>query len=69
MDAQEFIAARKQMGLSRPEMAVALGLRGDHSVSAIEKIENGAAISGPMSLAVKFLLESHRANTVMSEND
>lgn len=59
MDTQEFIAARKQMGLSRPEMAVKLGLRGDHSVRAIETIEDGGTITGPMALAVERLLDLH----------
>lgn len=63
MNANDFIAARKQLGLSRPEMAVALRLRGDFSVKTIERIENGAPITGPMSLAVEKLLDDHAALT------
>ncbi len=55
MTTEEFIAARQALGYSRPEMAVALGLKGDHSVKTIERIENGSIITGPMALAVQHL--------------
>lgn len=56
MTTEEFKAARKTLGLTRPEMAVALGLKGDHSVRTIERLESGGNITGPMALAVKHLL-------------
>lgn len=57
MNTEQFIAARQKLGYSRPEMAVALGLKGDHSVKTIERIEAGANITGPMALAVQKLLD------------
>lgn len=61
MTTEEFIAARHAMGLSRPQLAVALGLKGDHSVKTIERIEGGGPITGPMSLAMQKLLSDHNA--------
>lgn len=57
MTTDEFIAARLALGYSRPELAVALGLRGDHSVKTIERIEGGSNITGPMALAMQKLLD------------
>jgi DNA-binding XRE family transcriptional regulator len=57
MTTDQFIAARRTLGYTRPEMAVALGLKGDHSVKTIERIEAGANITGPMALAVQKLLD------------
>jgi transcriptional regulator with XRE-family HTH domain len=57
MTSEQFIAARKTLGYTRPEMAVALGLRGEHSVRTIDRLETGASISGPMALAVQKLLD------------
>ncbi len=60
MTTNEFIAARQGLGLTRPELAVALGLKGESSVRTIERIEAGANITGPMALAVQKLLDDHR---------
>lgn len=60
MTTEDFIAARRTLGMTRPEMAVALGLKGENSVNTIERMENGASISGPMSLAVQHLLQNRR---------
>ena len=60
MTTEEFIAARHALGYTRPEMAVALGLKGDHSVKTIERIEAGSTITGPMALAVQKLLDDMR---------
>lgn len=61
MTTDQFIAARKALGYTRPELAVALGLKGEHSVKTIERLETGANISGPMALAVQKLLDDSRA--------
>ncbi len=60
MTTQDFIAARQTLGYTRPEMAVALGLKGEHSVKTIERIEGGANITGPMALAVQKLLDDKK---------
>lgn len=57
MTTDEFVEARRKLGYSRPEMAVALGLKGDHAARTIERIEAGGSITGPMSLAVQKLLD------------
>lgn len=61
MTSDEFLAARKTLGLSRPELAVALGLKGDHCVKTIERIEGGATVTGPMALAIQKLLGDHQS--------
>ncbi len=61
MTCDEFRAARMQLGMSRPELAVALGLKGDHCVKTIERIEAGSSVTGPMALAVRKLLDDTKA--------
>lgn len=61
MDSKEFRAIRRELGLSLPELAVALGLKHDKSASTLAKIEGGAGISGPMALAMTHLLKEHRS--------
>lgn len=60
MTTEEFRAARKALGMTRPEMAVALGLKGEHSVRTIERLETGGNITGPMALAVQHLLTTNK---------
>jgi len=59
MTTEEFIAARKTLGYTRPEMVVALRMKGENAVRAIEQMESGGTITGPMSLAVQKLLDDH----------
>lgn len=59
MTKDEFKSARKSMALNTAEMARALGL-GPNGYRTIERIEAGANITGPMSLAVQKLLDDRQ---------
>lgn len=54
----EFKAAREKLGMTKIEFARALGF-GPHGRNQVRLIEKGANITGPLSLAVKFLLSTH----------
>jgi transcriptional regulator with XRE-family HTH domain len=54
MTAQEFLSIRKYLGLSQRELSDRLGL-GEHGNRTVQRIEKGATISGPMSLAMERL--------------
>jgi DNA-binding XRE family transcriptional regulator len=57
MTAAEFKRARETLGYTPQQMAAALGLA-THGKRTIQRIENeGATITGPMSLAVQKLLD------------
>ena len=66
MDTKEFIDARLEMGLTRFELAHALGLRSDDAVNSIER---GGRITGPMSLAMQKLLGDKRAERKVKDSD
>jgi DNA-binding XRE family transcriptional regulator len=57
MTKEEFRAAREKLGLTQSEMAKALRLRPDNGAASVRAMEAGRkAISGPVSLAVEYLL-------------
>ena len=59
MTPAEFKDARKTLGLTQEQFAERLGF-GQHGRRQVQRIEKGANVTGPMALAVQFLL-SERA--------
>ena len=59
MNTAEFQRARHTLGMTKPQMAAALGL-GKNGWRTILRIEQGANITGPMGLAVQKLLDDDR---------
>lgn len=55
MTSAEFKRAREAMGMSRAQLAAALGLANSRQ---IQRIENGSIITGPMGLAMQHLLQN-----------
>lgn len=56
MTAAELLAHRRALGLSQPQLARALGLKGDNGARTVRRWESGdQAITGPVALAVRFL--------------
>lgn len=55
MTPAEFKAARKTLGFTGEAMAAALGL-GKNGIRTVQRIEAGGIVTGPMALAVAFLL-------------
>lgn len=58
MTDSEFKSARLTLGLTKIEMAEALGL-GANGWRTILRIEQGSRVTGPMRLAVLKLLDDH----------
>jgi len=55
MTPSEFKSARKALGMTQVEFAAALGLAKSGG-RQVQRIEAGASVTGPMSLAVQHLL-------------
>lgn len=59
MDTEEFKAIRRRLGLSQTELAAELGL-GENGSRTVQRIEKGAAITGPMALAMRKLSDDRK---------